>query len=69
MLVLSRRLGEEIVIDGNIRVTVVEMKGGQVRLGIVAPRSVSVLRRELRDRCPAPADVECVVTDQALACS
>jgi len=47
MLVLTRRIGEEIVIAGDIRVTVVAVKGRQVRLGITAPLSVSVARLEL----------------------
>jgi len=47
MLVLTRKVGEEIIIDGNIRVTLVALKGGQVRLGITAPAEVPVLRREL----------------------
>jgi carbon storage regulator len=47
MLVLSRRLNEELVIDGNIRITVLAIKGTQVRLGITAPSSVNVLRGEL----------------------
>ncbi len=50
MLVLSRRPGEEIVIDGTIRVTVVEIRGNQVRLGITAPPSVPVDRQEVHDR-------------------
>jgi len=50
MLVLSRRIGEEIVINDNIRVTVVAVKGDRVRLGIVAPRDVSVDRSEVRER-------------------
>jgi carbon storage regulator len=50
MLVLSRKLGEQIVIDGNIRVTVVSIKGNQVRLGIEAPPSVMVDRSEVRER-------------------
>ncbi len=50
MLVLSRCPGEEIVIDGNIRVTVVEVRGNQVRLGISAPPSVTVDRQEVHDR-------------------
>ena len=45
MLVLSRRIGERIVIDGNIVVTVVEIQGGKIRLGIEAPREVPVWRR------------------------
>jgi carbon storage regulator len=50
MLVLSRRPGEEIVIDDTIRVTVVEIRGNQVRLGITAPPSVTVDRQEVHDR-------------------
>jgi carbon storage regulator len=47
MLVLTRRIGEEIVIAGNIRVTVVAVNGQKVRLGITAPSSVPVARLEL----------------------
>jgi carbon storage regulator len=50
MLVLSRRLGEEIVIDDNIRVTVVAIKGGMIRLGITAPKFVTVDRAEIHER-------------------
>jgi carbon storage regulator len=48
MLVLSRRNGESIVIDGKITVTVVEIRGGQIRLGIEAPKEVPVRREEVR---------------------
>ena len=44
MLVLTRHSGEEIVIDGDIRLTVLEVRGSVVRLGIIAPESVRVLR-------------------------
>ena len=47
MLVLSRRIGEEIVVAGNIRLTVVAVNGNRVRLGITAPASVPVARLEL----------------------
>ena len=47
MLVLTRRIGEEIVIAGNIRVAVLQVNGQKVRLGITAPSSVSVWRHEL----------------------
>ena len=50
MLVLSRKLNETIVINGDIRVTVVAIRANQVRLGIEAPESVAILREELRDR-------------------
>ncbi len=47
MLVLTRKRGEEIVIDGCIRIRVLDVKGSKVRIGIDAPGSMSVLRREL----------------------
>jgi carbon storage regulator len=47
MLVLTRRVGEGITIGTNIRVVVVEMKGGQVRLGIEAPADVPIHRDEI----------------------
>ena len=50
MLVLTRRIGEEIVIAGDVRVTVLAVKGSNVRLGITAPRSVRVSRMELLTR-------------------
>jgi carbon storage regulator len=50
MLVLTRRLGEEIVIADDIRVTILDLTGQKVRLGIEAPASVQVVRQELRER-------------------
>lgn len=47
MLCLTRKPGETIVIDGITEVTVVSIKGEKVRLGIVAPKSVSVNRKEI----------------------
>ena len=47
MLVLSRRSGERIVIDDQIVVTVVEIKGDKVRLGIEAPKEIPIRREEL----------------------
>lgn len=47
MLVLSRRVGEQIIIDGDICVTIVEVKGERVRVGITAPKSVRVDRHEV----------------------
>lgn len=47
MLVLTRRAGESITIGDDIVVTVVMVSGGQVRVGISAPRSVPVLREEI----------------------
>lgn len=50
MLVLSRRVGEEIVIDGRVRLVVLGVKAGVIKLGFVAPSSVRVDRKELHDR-------------------
>ena len=52
MLVLTRRVNERIVIGDNVVVTVLEVRGEQVRLGIEAPRDVKVFREEvlLRDQ-------------------
>ena len=47
MLVLTRKLNESIVIDGNITVTVVEVRGNRVKLGINAPVEVPVMREEV----------------------
>jgi carbon storage regulator len=47
MLVLTRRIGEEVLIANNIRVAVVAVNGNRVRLGITAPSSVPVVRLEL----------------------
>ena len=50
MLVLSRKEGEVLVIDGHIRITVVAVKGDRVRIGIEAPPEVRVDREEIHHR-------------------
>jgi carbon storage regulator len=66
MLVLSRKKNESIVINNDVIVTVVEIRGDKVRLGIVAPKEVPVHRQEVYDAIhgkdqaepePAPAPV------------
>jgi carbon storage regulator len=54
MLVLTRKLMERLYIGDEICVTVVRLEGGQVRLGIDAPRDVPVVRAELVPNRPAP---------------
>ena len=49
MLVLSRQKDESIVIGDDVEITVVDVRGGKVRLGITAPKSISVHRREVYD--------------------
>jgi carbon storage regulator len=58
MLVLSRKVGESVVIDGGIVVRVLSAEGGRIRLGVEAPAEVSVRRSELT---PRPATSRFVV--------
>ncbi|WP_426934973.1 carbon storage regulator CsrA [Pseudomonas fulva] len=57
MLILTRKVGETIVINDTIRVTVLQVKGNQVRIGIEAPKDVSVHRHEIQERIAAQAEV------------
>ena len=50
MLVLSRKVGEEIVIAHQVRIRIASIRGSRVRLAIAAPASVSVHRQEVKDR-------------------
>ena len=65
MLALSRMPGEKVVIGNGITVTVVEVHGNRVRVGIAAPDHVRILRGELACRegepaaCDGPADLAC----------
>jgi carbon storage regulator len=50
MLILTRKLGESIRIGDDITLTVLSVKGNQIRLGVDAPREVEVHRQEIYDR-------------------
>lgn len=66
MLVLTRKLGESIAIDDHIKITVVQIKGKQVRLGIQAPKETKIHREEVysaiqdqnKEAVSAPADLD-----------
>ena len=50
MLILTRRVGETVMIGNDVTVTVLGVKGNQVRIGVNAPKTVSVHREEIFDR-------------------
>jgi len=58
MLVLSRKANESIIIGGNIRVLVVEVSGTHVKLGIEAPREVTINRSEIQAIVDARKETE-----------
>jgi carbon storage regulator len=63
MLVLSRKVGDEIIIDGHIRITISALKGDRVRVGITAPPEVQVDRAEVHRKRHqwAEADAEAAI--------
>lgn len=66
MLVLTRKPGEQIVVGNSIRITVVSIGQGRVKIGVEAPPNVSIDRQEVHDRKlqePTEGDVEPVVVD------
>jgi carbon storage regulator len=56
MLILSRRVGETVMIGHNVRITILEVKGYQVRVGIAAPKAVAVHREEIYKRIKRQAE-------------
>ena len=61
MLVISRKVGEQIIIDGAIRVTIAAIKGNQVRIGITAPPEIVVDREEIHARRQHEAEAQQVM--------
>ena len=53
MLVLARKVGQSIIINDNIELLVIEVRGEQVRIGVNAPRSIAVHRKELLEQIKA----------------
>ena len=66
MLVLSRKVGEKLVIGGNITVEVIRIQGNRLTLGLVAPTDVKILRGELRQKQLKTETTELVVEEGLL---
>ena len=58
MLVLSRKLNQSVIIDGQIEIQILKIKGNTIRLGITAPKNIKVLRGEL-----SPFEIEMRMSD------
>jgi carbon storage regulator len=65
MLILTRKRGEDVLIGGDIRLTVVAVNGGRVQLGIHAPRAIPIVRKELLDAAPSDAAVAATAATRA----
>jgi len=64
MLILTRRVGETLMVGNNVTVTVLGVKGNQVRIGVNAPRDVAVHREEIYQRIQDEKSTDDVSSDQ-----
>ena len=67
MLILTRRVGEAVMIGNEVTVTVLGVKGNQIRIGINAPKHVAVHREEIFDRIQREQDPEFTPADAPAA--
>ena len=62
MLILTRKIGETVMIGNDVSITVLRVKGNQVRLGVDAPKDVSVQRQEIFERIASGDGVTAIAT-------
>ena len=66
MLALSRKPGESVIIGNNIEITILEVKGEQVKVGIKAPESVAIYRKELFEQIQNSNRESSTINEQTL---
>ncbi len=65
MLILTRKIGESLLIGDDVEITVLSIRGSQVKLGVKAPKEISVHREEIYQRIKALAEQQNDVETQA----
>lgn len=66
MLVLNRKQGEQIMVDDCVQITVIEIRGGTIRLGFCAPKHVAIHRQEIYERIASTITTEGKTTVTAM---
>lgn len=64
MLILTRRIGEEIIIDEVIKTKILSIRGNQVKIGIEAPEDVIILRKEVLERILREKEIKIVKEEE-----